>query len=63
MYCIPCYMFGLNARAVGDHCGVCSCVFWNPFARMYIRGKIREKESIDVSQMEPLYSIYSYTVI
>ena len=42
-------MFGLNAKTVGDHGPVCGLVWWNPVARMYIRGKIREKQGIPAS--------------
>ena len=53
VYLCPCYVFGKNAEAVGDSCALCGLVYLidpvNFWARVYIRGKIRDNKGIPVS--------------
>ena len=53
-YFCPCYIIGKNAEAVGDSCFLCGAAhFFQPinlWARVHIRGKIREQKGIPVSQ-------------
>lgn len=52
-YFCPCYIIGKNAEAVGDSCCICAMAhfFWpiNLWARVHVRGKIREQKGIAVS--------------
>ena len=54
VYCFPAYMFGVNAEHVGENCVACTtaahmCPFHCLLARTHVRGKIREKQGINVS--------------
>lgn len=53
VYLCPCYVFGKNAEAVGQSCVLCGLVYLidpaNFWARVYIRGKLREDRGIAVS--------------
>lgn len=58
-YFCPCYVFGKNAESVGDSCCLCGLVYFiepvNLYARTHIRGKIREKKGINVSDLFHCY--------
>ena len=51
-YFCPCYVFGKNAEAVGDSCLLCALSQFVPilnlWARVSVRGKIREQKGIEV---------------
>ncbi|CAI8027902.1 Protein PLANT CADMIUM RESISTANCE 2 [Geodia barretti] len=57
-YFCPCYVFGKNAEAVGDNCVLCALSQFVPlldlWARVSVRGKIREQKGIEGSCFKDL---------
>ena len=57
-YFCPCYVFGKNAEAVGDSCILCALSQFVPlldlWARVSVRGKIREQKGIEGSCFKDL---------
>ena len=61
-YFCPCYTFGKNAEAVGDSCVLCALALYVPivnfWARVHIRGKIREQKGIEGSCIKDLLCVW-----
>ena len=61
-YFIPCYIFGKNAEVVGDSCVLCALSQFVPllsiWARVSIRGKIREQRGIQGSCISDLICVW-----
>jgi len=57
-YFVPCYQFGKNAEAAGESCLMCGLLFLIPVVDLFIaasvRGKIRDKQSIEGSFIKDL---------
>jgi Cys-rich protein (TIGR01571 family) len=61
-YFCPCYVFGKNAEAVGDSCLLCALSQFVPilnlWARVSVRGKIREQKGIEGSCFKDLLCVW-----